>query len=57
MLKHTLDKLLSLMLGHLQELFQLEYSSFDVGVDNNLWEYCSDGGWAPDCKSGTLETQ
>ena len=22
------------MLGHLQELFQLEYSSFDVGVSN-----------------------
>jgi len=22
-----------------------------------IWEYCSDGGWAPDCKSGTLETQ
>ena len=20
------------------------------------WEDCSDGGWAPDCKSGTLET-
>lgn len=34
MLRHTLDKLLSLMLGHLQELFQLEYSSFDVEVDN-----------------------
>jgi hypothetical protein len=46
------------MLGHLQELFQLEYSSFDVGVSNKyIWEYCSDGGWAPDCKSGTLETQ
>ena len=34
MLRHTLDKLPRLMLGHLQELFQLEYSSFDVGVDN-----------------------
>ena len=32
--KHTLDKLPRFMLGHLQELFQLEYSSFDVGVDN-----------------------
>lgn len=22
-----------------------------------MGEGCSDGGWAPDCKSGTLETQ
>lgn len=28
------------MFGYLQELFQLEYSSFDVGVDNNY------GYWA-----------
>ena len=46
------------MFGYLQELFQLEYSSFDVEVSNKyIWEYCSDGGWAPDCKSGTLETK
>lgn len=32
MLRHTLDNLLKLMLGHLQELSQLGYSSFDDGV-------------------------
>lgn len=30
-------QVLRLMLGHLQELFQLEYSSFDAGVNNKYY--------------------